>query len=1283
MADAMLEKVKQYAAEIEAQGKSAGYAYATAWARACKYHPELDAAGHCKRPRRQYLAVKAARRVLGSLHKRCRELRLGGDVLYWAAMAKGVQTAPYVYGQHTVLKYGREAFAPSLDTAAAIDQVVARGRTGSLGVHPPEAMATDIDRVLGIGPKRNPRPTVVRRAARRNPQGALAPKGASFTRLQVFALFERVPFFRQARTHYAIATGGPEGLEVTVLEQLVEGGIVSGDFKGHNYTFNEPLTISDVETATKMAYEYEVGEYVPGPGPARQETKPTARGVVAVKGAEYDSDGIIKLFRSFPYFRQMEKSAKAQRRHQDFIDALFPRLMRQTRIRYDGEADVHTMLEDLRPDALRAAAVLAYQDATDLSWTKVAQPTEPAAPRQGKNTGIWKKAGEPVSVFDIQRFARKYLPRWSKELGDRALLDYCAAIMNRWAGEGLLVPDQKTLMFEVNGPDPIYQDYLFDNFDDLQMPNNQRQIFRLDVEKLRAKNRAAKAPAAKAAPSKADPVWLDVGDEIDVYVFVEYARQNFPQWAAEIDRHSPAMLNRLLAQIIHTWALQGRVAENDDTLALEVRGEPLRKDFVDGWLRNAPIGSFSAAGIASLQQVFDEDAIGRAARAQARQRPAAPASARGPARTTPRAAATWKARGETFTRDDLIGLLERRYPTFCRLLHDEGYFPRTVADDLLQYWVDEDLVEPVNYMFIAKRGMPYHHIIASINTVIEHEFDRPTLEKMKAALGEQKAAKSKAVTKPAASKWKGITLRKPADSAGQFPKRCVGGPNNDARTMQYRFTIIAPLCQMPVACVVQTADTPPHNYCTSPDLSRSYSGGYFGGIQRITVDGKQWMRQHMQPGVIARDDFGKGVGPANYMSGPLHAVCDRGVDVFGTFSEVFGRTNAADAAWANLLKHHVSTQSITNMRRKRIPIVSSLRLSTQATKASGMRAIGNAVPDTVEVVGGDQVFDILEAKTILSLGIVLHVDPRWQAAVTHHRDPSTPYVCPADMWQYLDLSATDLDSLHKFLVYCSDHNGLDKPAGYLRAAQESLALNPSCPIVPADLPKFFSTKHFPALKGAATRTKKRNPAGPGPAARNLHAFLSDPSWGDRPTRENPRSAASEAWVAKFPRHHFDRPARPSTEVRAHFNLHTGGYSIDTKGPEGWRMRDDDIPALTLLNATFEYAPSKHRKYFESGKRDVHAWVYGTEDYTAPRLDDGVWRPCHYSKDPPCFLDRATKECLPTDGSVDVYLASASNVDPATGKPRKSIYSQGRALPWKPDAWWRPSKRPNPRRRRSK
>lgn len=164
MADKLLDKVKEYAAELEAAGRSPGYAYATAWARACKYHGELDEQAHCRRPGREYLTRKTNRRILGHLHRRCKGLPHGGELMYWAAMARGVRTRAVSLHGHVVLVYQREAFAPDLDDAAAVDEVLRRG-TPLDAAHPPAYLEAQLEQLAA--PERNPAPLIFYHGAQR------------------------------------------------------------------------------------------------------------------------------------------------------------------------------------------------------------------------------------------------------------------------------------------------------------------------------------------------------------------------------------------------------------------------------------------------------------------------------------------------------------------------------------------------------------------------------------------------------------------------------------------------------------------------------------------------------------------------------------------------------------------------------------------------------------------------------------------------------------------------------------------------------------------------------------------------------------------------------------------------------------------------------------------------------------------------------------------------------------------------------------------------------------
>jgi hypothetical protein len=189
---------------------------------------------------------------------------------------------------------------------------------------------------------------------------------------------------------------------------------------------------------------------------------------------------------------------------------------------------------------------------------------------------------------------------------------------------------------------------------------------------------------------------------------------------------------------------------------------------------------------------------------------------------------------------------------------------------------------------------------------------------------------------------------------------------------------------------------------------------------------------------------------------------------------------------------------------------------------------------------------------------------------------------------------------------------------------------------------------------------------------------------------------------KSPANHFERPARGPREVRTHYNLGTGGYTVDrwTDRPSGrcrqsstrppkagkprWLCDDDTVPALLLVGAYASYSRGEHARYLQSfevvgtkpdgtplrmGTRNVHAHVYGTPSDAHVDVRDGSWRPARYSANPPCFVDVATSRCLPNDRTVDVFLASAPNAD-----GRRIYKARNRKPPAAlPTMWWRPSR----------
>ena len=183
--------------------------------------------------------------------------------------------------------------------------------------------------------------------------------------------------------------------------------------------------------------------------------------------------------------------------------------------------------------------------------------------------------------------------------------------------------------------------------------------------------------------------------------------------------------------------------------------------------------------------------------------------------------------------------------------------------------------------------------------------------------------------------------------------------------------------------------------------------------------------------------------------------------------------------------------------------------------------------------------------------------------------------------------------------------------------------------------------------------------------------------------------------------HYSKPKRRVGDVRTHYNLSTGGYTVDkwTDRPSGrcrqsagrsavsgkprWLCDDDAIPSILLLGAYASYSRSGVNAYLKSfevvgtkpdgtpirmGTRNVHAHVLGRPSDAHVDVQDGSWRPARYSADPPCFVDIATGHCLPNDRTIDVFLSSAPNT-----AGRRIYKSQKRKPPAAlPTMWWRHS-----------
>jgi len=185
-----------------------------------------------------------------------------------------------------------------------------------------------------------------------------------------------------------------------------------------------------------------------------------------------------------------------------------------------------------------------------------------------------------------------------------------------------------------------------------------------------------------------------------------------------------------------------------------------------------------------------------------------------------------------------------------------------------------------------------------------------------------------------------------------------------------------------------------------------------------------------------------------------------------------------------------------------------------------------------------------------------------------------------------------------------------------------------------------------------------------------------------------------------PDNHFSPPKRQAGEVRTHYNLNTGGYTIDnwisqspgtcvggrpgTSKKPRWLCVDDQIQTLLLVGAYSSYIRSEHARYLKSfkvvsvdeqgrekksGVRNVHAHVLGRISDEPVDLNDPEWRQARYSHTPPCFVDLATGTCLPNDRSIDVFLASAPNVAKI-----KTYISSKKPPPDQPKMWWRASRK---------
>lgn len=139
-------------------------------------------------------------------------------------------------------------------------------------------------------------------------------------------------------------------------------------------------------------------------------------------------------------------------------------------------------------------------------------------------------------------------------------------------------------------------------------------------------------------------------------------------------------------------------------------------------------------------------------------------------------------------------------------------------------------------------------------------------------------------------------------------------------------------------------------------------------------------------------------------------------------------------------------------------------------------------------------------------------------------------------------------------------------------------------------------------------------------------------------------------------------------MRAHFNLATLGYTVDHRLDGTWRARERRAPGVLLRSAYFGVQRAGLLAYLASGRRNVHAWVYGIEAGVATVNERG-WRAARYSAQAAAFVDMETGEPLPNDRSVEVCCGSRSNVGP-DGKALPSRYRNGRPTRTAPVMLWR-------------
>lgn len=380
------------------------------------------------------------------------------------------------------------------------------------------------------------------------------------------------------------------------------------------------------------------------------------------------------------------------------------------------------------------------------------------------------------------------------------------------------------------------------------------------------------------------------------------------------------------------------------------------------------------------------------------------------------------------------------------------------------------------------------------------------VEYLKGAVLAEDRAKGRSIAKPSKPMRQRRTA---ADSAALFPKRCVG------ESYSYKIdkpqtpvvTIISPLCKQPmvVTSYVDSYSGKLKHWLSAPDKSVVYAGGYEGGdYEDKYIDGANYARQHMLPGVLSYNDRGKGCGPAAYMAGPFVAR-RRNAKFAGVWSEFGGRSEDAEAAWLNLIAH--KTAEIRNERDRKettlklLPVMSyAARVSAGGVPSGYALAVQPTQANVTTIRSGDTVITL---KHMLEIGFVLDMAPEVENTLP---DVNRPFVPSPEIWKELDLSATDDASLEKMLKFCASryakHGGNIAEGDYLYAAALNVAENPSLLMHPeeaAEWAKTFAAKPKGSkAKPKASRAKKQNPAS------DLSAFLNDESWAEYGGVKNPR-----------------------------------------------------------------------------------------------------------------------------------------------------------------------------------